>query len=99
MNRPRRIKPRVLLSISTIVTAFAVAFLALVIFVRKPYVEVTEVRTGVLPETVRVTSRIGCGEAYYAAADGRRYVPIVPSNGKDLQEGFEVFVSDNSFDL
>jgi hypothetical protein len=76
-----------------------VALLALLIFARKPYLEIEEVRASTQPQTLQVTSAMGCEESYYVAADGRRYIPYVPDGGKELEQDFQVFITGNNFVL
>jgi hypothetical protein len=99
MNVLRRVFRYLLITVGTLLAVASVAYLCLLFYAYKPYIEVTEVRASDQLQTVRITSTMGCEDPHYEADDGRRYMPLVPTDGKDVGDGIGLFVTGNSFIL
>lgn len=81
MKSLRRLVRITLLTLGTLFGGVVVAMLFAVIYFSKPYIDVTEVRSMSLPQTVKVTWYISCGDDYYEDENEKHYDPRVPVGG------------------
>jgi hypothetical protein len=81
MKTLRRIVRITLLSFGILLGVVVIAVMFLVIYLSEPYIEVTEMRSMSVPQTVEVTWYLSCGRDYYDDENKKHYDPIVPTGG------------------
>jgi len=77
MKTLRRLVRITLFSFSILFGVLAIA----VMYLSEPYIEVTEVRSTSVPQTVEVTWYLNCERDYYDDENKNHYDPVVPIGG------------------
>ena len=77
-----RLNPKAGYVIGGIAGLAATAALFLFLIIRKPYLEVTEVRASSVPLLVEVTWFLSCEEDYFEGSGNLRYQPQLPAGGE-----------------
>lgn len=82
MKSLRRLVRITLLSFSILFGVVVIANMFVVIYLSEPYIEVTEMRSTSVPQTVEVTWYISCERGYYYDDENKKhYDPMVPTGG------------------
>jgi len=81
MKTLRRLVRITLLSLGTLFGVVVIAVLFVAIYLSEPFIEVSEMRSASVPQAVKVTWYINCGEDYYEDENEKHYDPQVPNGG------------------